>query len=150
MFYTGNTDVFMNVASGFGWGLGAVLLIMFAGCKESHREKIKYPKDFPAECIEYFDRWGVYLKKMENSKRFDAETMTAFKAHRDTVFSIVAEGRRFFTTPERKKNYCLLNERSTEVFDPLDNMDNLTQAELEEAMNVEYIKQRHRERRHKP
>jgi len=126
-----------------------LFFVVPVGCKENkaNADNVKYPKDFPQACIAYFNKWNIYLNKMEGSKRFDAETVAAFKSHRDSVLAMLAEKRSLFATDEQKKSYCLLDERSDTFFKPIDNMHNMTQAELEKAMLLEYIKKLHRERR---
>jgi len=124
--------------------LGVFLLVVaLQGCGENKENK--YPDAFPQACIEYFDRWEAYLEKMENSKRLDEETMNAFKEHRRVVLAALKNG--LFPTEERKTAYCLLNERSDSLFIPVDNIDNMTDAEFEKATHAEFIRQHYGKRR---
>jgi len=126
-----------------------LVLCLFAitACKDNKSKIIPYPKNFPQECIDYLDKWMRYIEKAKASNRFDKEAIAAFQSHREAVQYILDKEYRDkeYRDNEERRDYCKMEERSRIFFDPIDNMHNMTQAELEKATNVEFAKQRHRE-----
>jgi len=121
------------------------VLCFFAisACEDSKSKIIPYPKNFPQECIDYLDKWMRYIEKAKASNRFDKEAIAAFRSHREAVQYILDKE---YRDNEERRDYCKMDERSMSFFDPIDNMHNMTQAELEKAIDVEFDKKMHRER----
>ncbi|KXU33953.1 hypothetical protein AXE65_07995 [Ventosimonas gracilis] len=122
-----------------------LVLCLFAitACKDNKSKIIPYPKNFPQECIDYLDKWMRYIEKAKASNRFDKEAIAAFQSHREAVQYILDKE---YRDNEERRDYCKMEEIHWTFFDPIDNMHNMTQAELEKAIDVEYDKKRHRER----
>jgi len=54
----------------------AILLLTACGKKgDSGSGGYKYPRNFPQECVAVYDRWWVFIDKMEASGRFTQESI---------------------------------------------------------------------------
>jgi len=146
--------VFRGAAMKFWLPCFLLVLVFLMSAKCKKKEDVHaieaYPENFPEECVEYFERWGSYIKKVEASGRLDDEALTLLKHHRKMVFKHLSEKRKgFHETLEKKKQYCEGNERGS-MFAAIDNMDALTQEELEEELDLEFSRQVNKRFNRKP
>jgi len=122
------------------------VLCFFAvsACKENKNKVIQYPKNFSQECIDYLDKWGRYIEKAKASQRFDKEAIAAFETNRRAVIYILDKE---YKDEEERRDYCKMDASSMSFFDPLDNMDNMTQDALEKAISLDFKKELARDSR---
>jgi len=116
-----------------------VFFITIASFPLFNNKKTKYPPNFPVTCIEYFDKFYVYIKKMEDSKRFDKETLSAFNWLRNSQISKIIKSHSTHDKTNGEKYNCLFP--NPDFFYAIDNADNLTQDELENILSTKHIKE---------